>query len=100
MTTVHFTTLYCQRKQDVVGKDEPEIWIDGRKEWKGVIAKKESLPLGGLHADFSDSVKVELKERNPNSVKSLGVVKINGGSASPATFKTPGAHYELSFAIS
>src|SRR6516162_1017596 len=72
MTTLNLTKLTCNRKQDVTGEDEIEIWLDGHLRWNNTMKKNQSRDLS-LHQDFVDSIAVEVKERNPNSAKSLGM---------------------------
>jgi hypothetical protein len=38
-------TLKCIRPHDLTGKEEPEIWIDGRKHWATVMDKDESTKV-------------------------------------------------------
>lgn len=92
MARINFTSLKCVRKQDVTGKDEPEIWLDGKKKWDGVMKKGETVVLIPLFEDFEDSIKVELKERNPNSTKLLGTktARPAGPIRSRSTSRRPG----------
>ncbi len=101
MATISFVSLKCVRMQDVSGSDEPEIWLDGEKRWDGVMRKGETKVLIPLFQDFDDSIKVELKERNPNSFKLLGTKMVQAGhpDPQPVDFKTSGAHYELSYKL-
>jgi hypothetical protein len=65
MAQLHITELKCIRKQDVVGKDEPVIWIAGQYAWDGKIEKGELVDADlNLRKEFTDSVLVELKEAN------------------------------------
>ena len=101
MAKITLTKLTCERKQDVTGKDEPEIWLDGKKKWDGVMKKGETVVLIPLFEDFEDSIKVELKERNPNSSKLLGTKTVTAGrpDPQPVDFKTSGAHYQLVYSL-
>ncbi|HLT03049.1 MAG TPA: hypothetical protein VK001_12760, partial [Geminicoccaceae bacterium] len=102
MARINFTSLKCVRKQDVVGKDEAEIWIDDEKKWDGVFKKGETAVLIPLYAEFDKTVKVQVKERNPNNTKTLGTKTIYAGQPDPQPvhFKTSGAHYELTYSLS
>ena len=71
MTTLSLSKLTCNRKRDVTGEDEIEIWLDSHLNWNNTIKKNQSRDLS-LHQDFIHSIAVEIKERNPNSAKSLG----------------------------
>jgi hypothetical protein len=102
MARINFTSLKCVRKQDVSGKDEAEIWVDGKKKWDGVFKKGETAVLIPLYADFEDEVELELKERNPNDFELLGTKTVYAGQPDPqpVDFKTSGAHYELTYSLS
>lgn len=99
MSTITFTQLHCLRKQDVIGKDEPRLFVDGVDVWNGVISKEERKPVNRTR-QFDGAVTVVLKEDNPpNKSKTLGTVTIRKGDVGPAVFKTSGAHYELYYSI-
>lgn len=101
MATLNLTKLTCNRKQDVTGVDEAEIWIDGHMKWSNTMAKHQSRDLS-LHQDFTDTIVVELKEHNPNSAKSLGTRTIEAHSPGqgPIDFKTSGADYTCQYNVS
>lgn len=102
MPTVTFTSLKCVRKHDVAGSDEPEIWIGSRMIWSGVM-KKNEVENVGVDEDFSNALSVTMKERNgdrdDHKFLLLGPVSITEHTSSPATFKTSGTHYELSYFV-
>ena len=100
MTTLNLTKLTCNRKQDVTGEDEIEIWLDGHLRWNNTMKKNQSRDLS-LRQDFLDSIAVEIKERNPNSAKSLGMrpIEAHNPGQSPLDFKTSGADYELRYDV-
>lgn len=98
--TITFTSLHCIRKQDVIKNDEPYLYVDGVEVWNGVMGKGDTKSLNNLRRSFDGSMTVTLKEKNPNSWKTLGTVVIETGEKPPAVFKTSGAHYELFFTIS
>ena len=98
MSTITFTTLECIRKQDVTGKDEPHLIVDGVDLWDGVLDKGDTEPVG-RSKNFDGSMTVTLKEKNPNSWKTIGTVTITTGRVAPAVFKTSGAHYQLWYTI-
>lgn len=101
MARINFTSLKCVKKQDVTGSDEPEVWVDGKKKWNGVMKKGATAVLIPLFEDFDETVKVEIRERNPNSFKSLGTKTVTAGQPDPqpVDFKTSGAHYELTYSV-
>ena len=98
MSTITFTSLHCVRQQDVIGSDEPHIFLDGVHSWNEVMSKEDFAPVN-LTRPLDDSMQVVVQEENPNGWKILGTRNINSGSVSPAVFKTSGAHYELFFTI-
>lgn len=100
MATLNLTKVTCVRKQDVTGVDEAEIWLDGHLRWNNTMRRNESRDLS-LHQDFGDTIVVELKERNPNSAKSLGMrtIEAHNPGASPIDFKTSGAEYKCYFNV-
>ena len=100
MTTLSLTKLTCNRKQDVTGEDEIEIWLDGHLRWNNTMKKNQSRDLS-LRQDFLDSIAVEIKERNPNSAKSLGMrtIEAHNPGQGPLDFKTSGADYELRYDV-
>src|SRR5215475_7544764 len=101
MATINFISVKCVRMQDVTGSDELELWLDSQKRWDGVMKKGETAVLIPLSEDFEDTIKVELKERNPNSSKLLGTKTVEAGhpDPQPVDFKTSGAHYELVYSL-
>jgi hypothetical protein len=100
MATITITKVTCDRKQDVIGEDEAEIWLDGHMKWSNTMKKNQSRDLS-LSQDFTDSIAVEIKERNPNSSKSLGVrtVEEHNPGVGPLDFKTSGADYKLNYHV-
>ena len=74
MATLTITKIHCSRKQDVTGDDEPVIDIGGRRRWTGKMGKGDTRFPNEVE-QFSNSILVELKERdgnNPKKDKSLG----------------------------
>jgi hypothetical protein len=95
---ITFTSMHCERQQDVFGTDEIYLYLDGVENWNHAMKKGDSETFS-IQKSFDGTMKVEVKEKNPNSWKSLGTVTIVNGYSSPAEFKTPGAHYKLYFNI-
>lgn len=100
MATLNITKLTCNRKQDVTGVDEAEIWLDGHMKWNGTMSKNQSKDLS-VRQGFVDSIVVELKERNPGSFKLLGArtIEANNPGSGPISFKTSGADYTCSYNV-
>jgi hypothetical protein len=101
MATLNITEVKCIRKQDVTGSDEPEIYIGGLRVWEGKMGKGD-VKHPNVSRGFSDSVLLELKERNNNSVKSLGKWTISDTptSGTPTlTATSSGFHYEVEHTV-
>jgi hypothetical protein len=102
MTTLKFTSLHCQRKQDLVGKDEPWIVVDKVAVWKGSIGKGETQPIS-QSVDFDEVTTVVLQERDGDKSKQIGasfdVHADPRQNQVPLVFKTSGAHYELYYEV-
>ncbi len=103
MAKINLVSLRCVRRQDVTGKDEPEILIDGFSKWYGVVGKGETVPLRPVFEDFGgrQSVTLTLRERNGPSNKVIGTRRVTAGhpDPQPVDFKTSGAHYELRYTL-
>ncbi|MEZ5417184.1 MAG: hypothetical protein R2708_07565 [Vicinamibacterales bacterium] len=100
MATLNLTELKCIRKQDITGSDEPEIYIGGLKVWDGKM-KKDDVERLSESRGFSDSVLVELKERDGHSAKSLGQWTITDTPTSTKTLTatSSGYHYQLKYTV-
>lgn len=100
MATLELKTLRCIRKQDVTGKDEPRIKVDGDPVWNGVVAKNGSVKVG-VSVPFENQVDVIAEEMNNQKPKQIGAAAIVRESGNPKflTFKTSGAWYEVDFEV-
>lgn len=100
MPTLELKTLRCIRKQDVSGKDEPRLKVDGQAVWNGVVAKDGSTDIG-VSVGFDDQVNVVAEEMNNTKPKQIGAAAIVRESGNPKflTFKTSGAWYEVDFEV-
>jgi len=100
MATLELTTLRCKRPQDVIGKDEPRIKVDGDAVWNGVVAKDGSVKIGVTVA-FEGQVSVTAEEMNNTKPKQIGdAVNVReSGNPKFLTFKTSGAWYEVDFVV-
>ena len=105
MATLELNELVCNRKQDVVGTDEPEIWIDGAQVWSGRLGKGNSATFSPpIRRNFGGQILVELKERDRSGGnakrKLLGQQTIStSSSASPAAFSASGYDYRLHYRV-
>jgi len=100
MATLELKTLRCIRKQDVMGKDEPRIKVDGVQVWNGVVAEDGSAEIGAT-VEFENQVSVIAEEMNNTKPKQIGAAVIVRESGNPRfmTFKTSGAWYEVDFTV-
>ena len=100
MATLKLKTLRCIRKQDVVGKDEPRIKVDGGPVWNGVVAKDGSVAIG-VEVPFTDEASVTAEEMNDTKPKQIGAAVVVRESGNPKfmTFKTSGCWYEVDFEV-
>lgn len=100
MAKITLTKLYCQRKQDISGKDEPVLYIAGQEVWEGKMGKGDSR-YPNESRNFDHSVLVELKERNNKKYKSLGswTIRDDAQSEKKLTASSSGYHYELTYDV-
>jgi hypothetical protein len=102
MATLTIDTVKCIRKQDVMGKDEPILYIAGQPVWNEKMGKGDSRSPKVSRA-FSNSVIVELKEQDNNQEKSLGKWTIEDtptiANNAPLTATSSGYHYEVHFDV-
>jgi hypothetical protein len=100
VATLDLKTLRCIRKQDVTGRDEPRIKVDGNPVWNGVVAKDGSVDIG-VEVTFEDTVSVIAEEMNNTKPKQIGAAVNVRETGNPKflTFKTSGAWYEVDFAV-
>lgn len=100
MATLKLNTLRCKRPQDVVGKDEPRITVDGKHVWNGVVKKDGSVTIG-VTVQFEEQASVIAEEMNNTKPKQIGdsVIVRESGNPKFLTFKTSGAWYEVDFEV-
>lgn len=100
MATLELKTLRCIRKQDITGKDEPRIKVDGTPIWNGVVTKDGSVEIGAS-VPFEGQATVIAEEMNNTKPKQIGAAVIVRESGNPKfmTFKTSGAWYEVDFEV-
>jgi hypothetical protein len=103
MSKLELVTMYCERQQDLSGVDEIRIRVNNEQVWFGAINKGQPKSLGPKSVTFAGSAEVEVDEMNGSKAKRIGdPVVIRGAETSQqqATFKTAGAHYELTYRVS
>jgi hypothetical protein len=96
MAKITLTKLFCERKQDFSGDDEPVLCIAGQEVWEGKMGKDDTRYPNEAR-NFDHSVLVELKERNNKKYKSLGswTVRDDAQSDKLLTASSSGYHYKL-----
>ena len=104
MAKINFISMTCLRKQDVTGKDEPELLVDGKLIWNEVMEKKQTVSLIPLFEDFNgrESITLTLREHNsPTNHRVIGTKTVRAGhpDPQPVDFKTSGAHYQLYYSL-
>lgn len=104
MSRLNFLSLTCEKKQDLVGKDEIELWVDDERHWGPHTFKKNqwhNMQPDGY--EFDSSCEVQLREYDGDKHKAIGrKVTIRDSDPSQGTheFKTSGAHYVFNYSIS
>lgn len=100
MATLNLKSLRCIRKQDVTGKDEPRIKVDGVAVWNGVVAKGGTVDIG-WEGEFQAMATVIAEEMNGTKPKQIGAAANVFESGNPPflTFKISGAWYEVDFEV-
>jgi hypothetical protein len=99
--TMHISKLECQRKQDVIGEDEPVIGVNGDRVWGPGKMKKGDTQALDIPIDFDEVVEVKVQEMNGDKAKDIGpaqYIRVDR-PGSPVDFSTSGAHYVLYYNI-
>jgi len=98
MATLILNSLKCRRPQDIIGKDEPRIRVDGQRVWNGVVKKDQTVDIG-VEVEFEGQATVIAEEMNNQTPKQIGdsVTVRESGNPKFLTFKTSGAWYEVYF---
>lgn len=100
MATLDLLKLECIRKNDLSGKDEPQITVDGDPVWNGVVAKDSDVKID-VQIDFTGSVEVVARELNGTKPKQIGPAAVVRETGNPdfLTFKTSGTWYKVYFQV-
>ena len=100
MATLKLNSLYCIRKQDVTGKDEPRIKVNGDAVWNGSV-DKGGMAIINRSVSFENLAVVSAEEMNNDNPKPIGVpiTVRESGNPEKLTFTTSGAHYEVYFEV-
>jgi hypothetical protein len=105
MSTLSLTSLRCNRKRDLTGKDEPRLMVNGEVVWGGggqKIEKVQTIRLD-LPIEFDEVAQVRLEEMNqngddPHQIGGTVAIRVDR-PGSPVEFGTSGAHYELHYFV-
>ncbi|GAA3348958.1 hypothetical protein GCM10020358_69360 [Amorphoplanes nipponensis] len=101
---VQLTALTCKRKQDAIGRDEPQLFVNGVSVYgPGDIGKGETVDLRPRSAVFASVAHMALVEADPGADDQLGVVTAIAGQAGRGPqrgeFHLPAADYEITFQV-
>jgi hypothetical protein len=101
---VQLTSLTCNRKQDTIGRDEPQLFVNGVSVYgPGDIGKGETVDLRPRSAVFTSVAHLALVEVDGGSDDSLGVVTATAGQtgrgAQRGEFHLPNADYAITFQV-
>lgn len=105
MATLRLTSLECIRRFDVVGSDEPHLYVGQDLVWNGVLSKGETENLRGGQTDpidFDGSVDVVLREMSNGVLRQIAYplrISDRPKNDGELTFKTSGTHYELRYKV-
>ena len=101
---LQLTALTCKRKQDTIGRDEPQLFVNGVSVYgPGDIGKGETVDLRPRTAVFVSVAHIALVEADPGADDSLGVVTAtrsqSGRGPQRGEFHLPQADYEITFHV-
>jgi hypothetical protein len=101
---VQLTSLTCHRKQDAIGPDEPQLFINGVSVYgPGDIGKGETVDLRPRSAVFTSVAHITLVEVDPGADDEMGIVTATAGQsgkgAQRGEFHLPQADYEINFQV-
>ncbi|MFI7542141.1 hypothetical protein [Actinoplanes sp. NPDC049599] len=101
---VQLTSLTCNRRQDTIGRDEPQLFVNGVSVYgPGDIGKGETVDLRPRSAVFTSVAHLALVEVDAGSDDSLGVVTAiagqSGQGAQRGEFHLTNADYSITFQV-
>lgn len=97
--------LTCERKQELVGKDEIKVTVNGREVFNRKMAKDQRERCDHMEEfDVGDLVAVTVEERDGARFKLIGPVQhFSSGEAGSGQqerdFSTSGTKYVLSYEV-
>lgn len=104
MPRLQLMSITCFKKQDLVGKDEPLIKLDGLQVWSATgFAKDVSRSLESLEPrQFTNQIRLELFEKDAGRDDLLGEKVIDNKPAAEVhnvRFVNKGADYEITYKV-
>jgi hypothetical protein len=78
---IDLISLTCNKKQDAIGKDEPQLFIDGVSKFgPGSMGKGDMVVLTGTH-QFTGTATMELFDVDPGNDDFLGSVTVTSAES-------------------
>jgi hypothetical protein len=101
---VQLMALTCHRKQDAIGRDEPQLFVNGVSVYgPGDIGKGETVDLRPRSAVFTSVAHMALVEVDPGADDELGIVTASAGQSGKGAlrgeFHLPQADYEITYQV-
>lgn len=96
MAKITLHKLTCERKKDIMGKDEPALLVAGQPVWNGKIERKGS-EYPNESRDFTNSVLVQLTESG--TVLGSWTVSDQVKSHDDLVATSSGYHYILDYSV-
>jgi len=97
-------SLECVRKQDTIGKDEPQLFVNGVSVYgPGSIEKGQTIDLRPRFAYFTSVGQINLKEVDSGPDDDLGTVTATAAQAGTGNqtgeYSLPNADYEVTYRV-
>jgi hypothetical protein len=101
---LQLSSLKCVRKQDTIGDDDPQLFVNGVSVYgPGSIGKGETVNLQGRTAVFTSVAHIALVEVDPGADDDLGVVTAtaqqSGRGAQQGEYHLPHADYQINYQV-
>lgn len=104
MSRLQLMSITCFKRQDLIGKDEPIIKLDGVQVWSATgFTKDVSRSLESVEPrQFTGQIKLELFEKDAGPDDFLGEKVIDNKPAAEvhdARFVNKGADYKITYKV-
>jgi hypothetical protein len=101
---LNLISLECIRKQDTLGKDEPQLFVNGVSVYgPGSIEKGQTIDLRPRFAYFTSVAGINLKEVDSGPDDDLGTVTATAAQAGKGNltgeYSLPNADYEVVYSV-